>query len=66
MSENPPENPPVEEPVKALPASEATRFALYDTAELRYLPGVFESAKAARDAHKGSLVEGRKYDARKV
>lgn len=59
MSDNAPE-------VTAVDAPPTTGYALYDTAELRFLDGVYPTAKAARDAHKDRVKEGRTYEARKV
>ena len=50
-----------------VPGDALTRHAVYDTAELRYLEGTFESAQAARDAHKAT-IEGKsgRYKVRRV
>lgn len=53
-------------PVQAVDAPPTTGYALYDTAEQRFLEGVYPTAKEAKDAHKDHVREGRKYEARKV
>lgn len=63
MTETPPEKVVEEQPETA---GESKGYALYDTAELRYLEGIYPSAREARAAHKDSLVERRTYEARKV
>jgi hypothetical protein len=50
-----------------VPDEALSRHAVYDTAELRYLDGVFDSPTAAKDAHKAT-IEGKsgRYKVRKV
>lgn len=50
-----------------VPDEALTKHAVYDTAELRYLDGTFDSAQAAKDAHKAT-IEGKssRYKVRKV
>jgi len=55
-----------ETPAEQTVEQPSAKYAVYDTAELRFLEGVFPSAKAARDAHKAAMVEGRTYETRQV